>query len=59
MTELCAKVVELKAQAAREWCQKVTEFTGERWAYAKVLQADFERFSGLGPARLFQMISES
>ena len=35
--------VELKAQAAREWCEKVRELTGESWSYAKILQDDFER----------------
>ena len=29
----------------REWCEKVTELTGESWSYAKILQDDFERLS--------------
>jgi type III restriction enzyme len=36
-----------KVQAGTEWCQKVSELTGERWAFAKVLQPDFEQFGGL------------
>lgn len=51
--------VELKAEAEREWCEKVTKLTGESWSFAKILQDDFEGYSGLAPARLFKMISES
>jgi len=36
-----------KVQAAAEWCQKVSELTGERWTFVKVLQSDFERFRDL------------
>ena len=45
--------VELKAQAAREWCKKVTELTGESWSYAKILQEDFHRLRHLRPLELF------
>jgi len=36
-----------KVQAGIEWCQKVSELTGERWAFAKIRQPDFERFTEL------------
>ncbi len=36
-----------KVQAGIEWCRKVSELTGERWAFAKILQPDFERFGEL------------
>jgi len=36
-----------KAQAATEWCQKVSDLTGESWTFVKVLQSDFERFRDL------------
>jgi type III restriction enzyme len=36
-----------KVEAATEWCQKVSELTGESWIFAKILQPDFERFGGL------------
>ena len=44
--------VERKAQAARDWCKKVTELTGERWSYAKIRQDDFEQLSHLAVSRL-------
>ncbi|HUT04936.1 MAG TPA: hypothetical protein VM163_13700 [bacterium] len=49
--------VELKAQAAREWCEKVTELTGASWSYAKILQDDFERLSALPPFQLFNKVA--
>jgi type III restriction enzyme len=36
-----------KVEAATEWCQKVSELTGEPWMFVKILQPDFERFGGL------------
>ena len=36
-----------KVQAAREWCQKVSELTGKHWGLVKILQSEFERFQGL------------
>jgi len=36
-----------KVQAAVDWCQKVSELTGEHWAFVKILQPDFERFQSL------------
>jgi len=37
----------VKVEAASEWCQKVSQLTGEPWTFAKILQPDFERFGGL------------
>jgi type III restriction enzyme len=36
-----------KVEAATEWCQKISELTGESWTFVKILQPDFERFGGL------------
>jgi len=36
-----------KVQTAIEWCRKVSELTGDRWTFVKVLQPDFERFRSL------------
>ncbi len=36
-----------KVEAAEEWCDRVTEFTGTPWRYAKIVDADFEKLRGL------------
>jgi type III restriction enzyme len=36
-----------KVEAATEWCQKISELTGEFWTFVKILQPDFKRFGGL------------
>jgi len=36
-----------KVQAAIRWCRTVSELAGERWAFVKILQVDFERFRHL------------
>jgi len=48
-----------KVEAAVEWCRKVSELTGERWAFAKILQADFERFRGLSFSDLIRAVAGS
>jgi type III restriction enzyme len=39
--------VRAKDEAAEEWCQKVSQLTGEVWAFRKILEPDFERFRAL------------
>ena len=34
---------EVKDAAMRDWCAHITERTGQRWAYLRVNQADFDR----------------
>ena len=34
--------VQHKDQAARQWCEKATELTVNRWSYVKVLQKEFD-----------------
>jgi type III restriction enzyme len=41
-----------KVEAATEWCQKVSQLTGEPWRFAKILQPDFKRFGGLSFSQL-------
>jgi type III restriction enzyme len=41
-----------KVEAATEWCQKVSQLTGETWRFAKILQPDFKRFGGLSFSQL-------
>ena len=45
-----------KAAAAQEWCAKVTELTGEKWTFVKILEGDFERFQSLPFSKLVQAI---
>jgi len=47
----------VKVQAAKEWCAKVSELTGERWTFAKILQPDFQRFQTLPFGELIQAVS--
>ncbi|HXF05949.1 MAG TPA: DEAD/DEAH box helicase family protein [Blastocatellia bacterium] len=47
-----------KVQAAMEWCQKVSDLTGERWTFVKILQPDFERFQGLSFDQLISACRE-
>ena len=47
----------VKVQAAKEWCAKVSELTGERWTFAKILQPDFQRFQALPFGELIQAVS--
>ena len=39
--------VAAKDSAARQWCEKVTELTGQPWQFVKLLETDFERFRTL------------
>ncbi|MEW6232326.1 MAG: DEAD/DEAH box helicase family protein [Chloroflexota bacterium] len=47
-----------KVEAATGWCQTVSELTGERWTFVKVLQPDFERFRDLPFKQLVSACSE-
>ncbi|MEA3345130.1 MAG: hypothetical protein U9Q78_02615, partial [Chloroflexota bacterium] len=40
--------VALKDRAAVHWCRNVSELTGQRWSFAKVLQEEFEQLKYLG-----------
>jgi type III restriction enzyme len=46
-----------KVRAAKEWCEKVSELTGERWTFTKILQPDFQRFQKLSFGELIQAVS--
>ena len=41
-----------KMEAATEWCQKISELTGQSWRFMTILQTDFERFEGVPFSRL-------
>jgi type III restriction enzyme len=47
-----------KVEAATEWCQKISELTGEPWTFAKILQPDFERFGELPFRQLISACGE-
>lgn len=49
--------VQVKTGAARAWCEKVSELTGMRWSFAKILDSDFERFQALPFGQLVQVVS--
>jgi type III restriction enzyme len=36
-----------KVKAASDWCQKVSQLTGECWTFAKIIQTNFERFKDM------------
>lgn len=46
-----------KERAVTEWCRKAFQFTGERWAFAKILQPDFEQFRSLPFSQLISACS--
>ncbi len=46
-----------KADAAKEWSAKVTELTGEKWNFVKILEGDFERFKSLPFGELLRTVS--
>jgi type III restriction enzyme len=51
--------VEPKVAAAEEWCARVSEFTGQRWQYAKVVDADFARYHGIPLSQLLDTVKLS
>ena len=36
-----------KVKAAADWCEKISDLTGDSWKFVKILQPDFGRFGGL------------
>jgi len=50
--------VAAKTEAARKWCGRVSGFTGRQWLFAKVLDADFERFRSLSLEELLRAASQ-
>ncbi len=44
--------VQAKTEAAIQWCAKVSELMGEQWSFAKLVEADFNRFRTLSFSRL-------
>ncbi len=49
--------VAAKDAAARQWCEKVTELTGQPWQFVKLLETDFERFRTLPFRELLKISS--
>lgn len=47
-----------KANAAREWCAKVSELTTQDWTFFKALETDFERFRTLPFPDLLRALPE-
>ncbi|MCK4299659.1 MAG: hypothetical protein KAX80_09005, partial [Planctomycetes bacterium] len=39
--------VKPKAEAAKSWCEKVSELTTQAWSFAQVTEQDFDRFRAL------------
>lgn len=51
--------VEPKVRAAEEWCTRVSEFTGQRWQYAKVVDVDFVWYRGMLLLQLLDTVKSS
>jgi type III restriction enzyme len=46
--------VATKDSTARQWCQNVSELTGQPWQFSKILETDFDRFRTLPFSQLLQ-----
>lgn len=48
--------VALKDKRAKKWCRDAARLSGREWAYVKVRQADFDKFSGDSVKKLRQFL---
>lgn len=51
--------VEPKVNAAEEWCERVTDFTGIQWRYVKIVDSDFGKLQGLALLQLIAAVNQA